>query len=552
MSTDLEQDISPTSVDSGKAPASRDEVPEPRHPRRNRRVAIVGVLIISLLLAAGTRMWAERLRHDPNDVAGGATSTTSLANMNSFALALLLGGLRGPLVMFLWINSEEQKNEKNLQDFDTYVEWIRLLQPEFDTVHIFQVWNKAYNISVQMASNSNKYTTILDALDYAQKVLAQRPSDLNMIYQIGSIYMDKLGGSAEKAYYKRRVLKETQPHSMRQKLARTDPGWRRLELDPVLDAHGMILPELLKPKYDRPADLPPGSEWNNGSELQYLEPYQPFPYGVSALALGYNYLKRAQVLQSVGNQVHANLSAQVVDSRPALALKAWSEDLWEQGRRIEAKALNVEMPPEGNDNRRDLELPTAAISVDAPISDKALLPQAIFDYNRSARLCSDAIKEYERHLKTYTANIGNYQSHMAGLRAQQPMVEGDRDYLKAMLASGDQRQKLLQSAAEHYRDSIQKNIYIVLRYYVPESMEQEIFPPGVTRDNLEKLPPDRYLPSYAAALEMISHAQYDPDAEDRSDYERYIDRALARLKQIPGSGPTTVPVVPIPTTAKSK
>jgi hypothetical protein len=51
---------------------------------------------------------------------------------------------------------------------------------------------------------------------------------------------------------------------------------------------------------------------------------------------------------------------------------------------------------------------------------------------------------------------------------------------------------------------------------------------------------------------MISHAQYDPDAEDRSDYERYIDRALARLKQIPGSGPTTVPVVPIPTTAKSK
>ncbi len=85
--------------------------------------------------------------------------------MNSFALALLLGGLRGPLVMVLWSTSENQKVDKNLEDFDTKVEWIRLLQPEFDTVHLFQIWNKAYNISVQMASLPNRYAAILDALD---------------------------------------------------------------------------------------------------------------------------------------------------------------------------------------------------------------------------------------------------------------------------------------------------------------------------------------------------------------------------------------------------
>ena len=50
--------------------------------------------------------------------------------------------------MILWTSSESQKNEKDLEGFDTKVEWIRLLQPEFDTVHVFQVWNKAYNISV--------------------------------------------------------------------------------------------------------------------------------------------------------------------------------------------------------------------------------------------------------------------------------------------------------------------------------------------------------------------------------------------------------------------
>jgi energy-coupling factor transporter ATP-binding protein EcfA2 len=66
---------------------------------------------------------------------------------------VVLGGLRGPLVMILWTSSEGQKAERELEDFDTKVEWIRLLQPEFDSVHIFQVWNKAYNISVQMASS---------------------------------------------------------------------------------------------------------------------------------------------------------------------------------------------------------------------------------------------------------------------------------------------------------------------------------------------------------------------------------------------------------------
>ena len=63
--------------------------------------------------------------------------------------------LRGPLVMILWPSAEEQKTEKDLEDFDTKIELIRLLQAEFDTVHLFQIWSKAYNVSAQLASYSN-------------------------------------------------------------------------------------------------------------------------------------------------------------------------------------------------------------------------------------------------------------------------------------------------------------------------------------------------------------------------------------------------------------
>ena len=238
--------------------------------------------------------------------------------MPSFATALLLGGLRGPLVMILWTSSENQKQQHDLQDFDTKVEWIRLLQPEFDTVHLFQIWNKAYNISVQMASLRNKYITILDAIDYGQKVEKERPDDLNIITAVATLYGDKLGTSQEHVYYRARIRRETQtliritfpaeradefkslagkvgwsekdsplepdernqtdqvviepmiaqqlqpvftgsgvdysPETRRES-QQNDPSWRRVRLDPLLDENGRILPALLVPRYPRPADL---------------------------------------------------------------------------------------------------------------------------------------------------------------------------------------------------------------------------------------------------------------------------------------------------------
>jgi hypothetical protein len=498
---------------------------------RTGRIGIVFVMVAAIVLAGLARNWAQGLRAGPNDAISGDAGQSSLANMNSFSLALLLGGLRGPLVMFLWTSSENLKNEKNLEDFDTYVEWIRLLQPEFDTVHIFQVWNKAYNISVQMASMPNKYSTILDALDYAHRVEAERPNNISMLYQIGSIYGDKLGGSNEKAYYKKRVRDESRPHASRQKLAQSDPGWRRLELDSMLDDKGNILPDLLKPKYDRPAGLAPDKEFLDGSALQYLKDYQPFKYGLSALALGYNYQKRAQVLQDVSQQVHANLSPMVLDSRPGLALKAWSEDEWERGRRLEMKALNAAVPEE----RRDMEMPTANVALDTPLTDAKALEEAIDAYDVGARVADDAMPEYERHLKNYTGNLQNYQSHMDGLKAQAPLMRGDRDYLKAMLTKpGPERQKLLADAKQQYQLAIDHNLYIILRWYMMDEDAKALLPAGVGRTELTKVPASEYPAIYDKLMKLIASRPYDPDKDDRSDYQRYVERAQARLKRIGG------------------
>jgi hypothetical protein len=353
-----------------------------------------------------------------------------------------------------------------------------------------------------------------------------------MIYQIGSIYYDKLGGAQEKDYYRQHVRDESKAHAMKQKLSKNDPGWRRVELDPVLDPKGMILPDLLKAKYPQPATLPAAAngQYVNGAELQFLEPYQPFPYGVSTMALGYNYHKQAQLLQTVGRQLHANLSETVVDSRPALALKGWSEDEWERARRAELKALNAAAQgPE----RGQLEMPTANVAVTAPFTDKSVLPEAIYSYDLAARLSRDAYDEYARHVREYAQNYQTYASHMDSMRAQEPLLAADRDFLKAMVAGpGAERDKLLDAAAKNYHAAVKGNIGIVFRYYVPDQVAQQVLPAGVSRADVDRkdLTEEQMLGAYINAMNIINHAQYDPDAEDRGEYQRYIDRSMVRLR----------------------
>ncbi len=313
--------------------------------RRDRgRRGIAAVMAASLALSAATRFWADHQRTKALPHTGEqAASTASLSSMNSFALGLLLGGLRGPLVMILWTDSENLKTEKNLEGVDTEIEWIRLLQPEFDTVHLFQIWNKAYNISVQMASLANKYDTILGALDYARSVDAQKPDDINIIAAIGQLYFDKLGTSSEKYYYRRRVREESKPHAVDAAARRSDTGWRRVTMDPVLDAHFDVLPS------DR-ADL-----------MSLDDPrYAPYTDGVSTFGFAFNYYKRADLLLLDAHQHHDQLSDVVIDSRPALSLKMWADDEVEQARHREAQAFGATIP----DDAVNPDAVTAGVPVD--------------------------------------------------------------------------------------------------------------------------------------------------------------------------------------------
>jgi hypothetical protein len=475
--------------------------PAPRRPRG--RTGIVITLIVALLASAVLQQVAFSYRQAAvnRNRPPAAKAQSRIANLDSFSLALLLGGLRGPLVMFLWTNSETQKGDRDLESFDTQVELIRLLQPEFASVHLFQIWNKAYNVSVQMASLANKYATILDAIEYGRRADQANPNDINILHAIGGVYEHKLGSSTEKEYYRRRVRTETLPllqvtfpaaRVAEFKKAVTDAGLdesrvrvrtegdtakatleklggdrvlaafkgsdvkvaaiardklrpesatgRRTEMPTLLDARGNILPEYLEPTVDLPAD---GSKGNNGAELQYLAPFQPFPYGVSPLALGYNYYKRAQVLQLVGKQRHLQVADLVISHQPGLTLRQWSDEEWDRGRRLEQRAVGATPP-----DKTPRELRTSTLAPDAKVVDRAALDEAIFSYERASQTSAAALPEFAEHVKRFSGALAQYPMHRDTARAVQHLTAADAKYLRALLATTpEQRKALLDQAS---------------------------------------------------------------------------------------------------------
>jgi len=438
--------------------------------------------------------------------------------------------------MVLWATSEAQKADRNLEDFDTKVEWIRLLQPEFDTVHLFQIWNKAYNISVQYASLPNRFAAILDALDYAREVDKSRPENVNIMNAIAQVYSNKLGTPhSEKNFYRRWVREQSfVPKDWQSAERRDQPAWQRRRMEPKVDPQGMILPQLLEPRPGRvrPANLPPGDDWNSGAELQYLEKYQPFPYGVSTFALAYNYAKRAQVIMRVDKQSPLQVSDGVIDSRPALELKGWAEDEWERGRAAEILAFGGQLPPE----RLDMEFPAATLPPGLNrAKDRAPAHEGGYSYDRAVQIGADARAEYARHMADpqYFDRADTYRSHVAALDAMGHLAAADRDYLKAtLLPAGEaRREKLLADAFKEYQEAIGAYQLVILRFYTTDALAKQTFGDNVNRSNIAAQPravQDLAMQQVRAAL---NGGVYTGNEDDIAEYERYIARAEARMGQ---------------------
>jgi hypothetical protein len=128
-----------------------------------------------------------------------------LGDLPSEAITLILGGFRGPYVVWLWIRAEEEKQKKIHFDLlDRYTK-IAMLQSDYPQVWTFHYWNMLWNITVQWQSPERKYQWIRLGIRFLREGYRRNPHSADIMMEMGRGYMDKIGRSQEAPYYRRRV-----------------------------------------------------------------------------------------------------------------------------------------------------------------------------------------------------------------------------------------------------------------------------------------------------------------------------------------------------------
>jgi len=166
-----------------------------QHEPPGRRLALCAEFAFSTAAGASVRLVPGR-------------PVRELADLPAEAITLLLGGFRGPYVVYLWTKVEEEKEQKVHFDLiDRYTK-IAALQSDYPEMWVFHAWNLAWNVSVQWQSLERKYQWIRRSIAFLREGYRKNPHSAQIVAEMGRIYTDKLGKSREAFYYRRRVQEE--------------------------------------------------------------------------------------------------------------------------------------------------------------------------------------------------------------------------------------------------------------------------------------------------------------------------------------------------------
>ncbi len=106
---------------------------------------------------------------------------------------LSLVGSRGAAVTILWYSAIEKQKRNDFHEFEQLVKAVTTLQPHFITPWIFQSWNIAYNVSVEMQSMGDMYFYIARGIELLSEGERRNKKSPDMRYQIGFYYQNKFG-----------------------------------------------------------------------------------------------------------------------------------------------------------------------------------------------------------------------------------------------------------------------------------------------------------------------------------------------------------------------
>ncbi len=179
---------------------------------KGRLVQVVALLMaaVALLVTARTQEPLDRLSEE-HELAPSAGSIEG--NPEQAVLTMAPGGLRAPMVNYLWIRSQQLKDEGQYYDAMQLAEWICQLQPRFPGVWAFHAWNMAWNISVATHTPEERWLWVNNGVRLLRdRGIPMNRKSLVLYKELAWIFFQKMGEELDEMHrvYKQRWAAEMQ------------------------------------------------------------------------------------------------------------------------------------------------------------------------------------------------------------------------------------------------------------------------------------------------------------------------------------------------------
>jgi hypothetical protein len=476
-------------------------------------------LVLGVALLGGSALLRRALEKrraspDANGVQLVREDPESEKTLSSLAVTfprLTLGGLRGIASTALWMQAEEDKNNRQWIDLETKYDLIGALQPYFSSVYIYHSWNQAYNLSAQWQEQDIKYKWVLDGIAYLYKGEDFNPASPDIMYEEAQLYAMKLGLSFERTSYRAHWRSDlSRLHELNGKPESRDDATvalqhvrafvtRRDPRDPPAARsyfHTEELPDPAHPGATTPTgwglriypDIDPAKGFNLFADRKDdKRPNEPmdFRYGVSPFYFAYIEYQRCLALPTVPTYT----GLKVIDAWPAMSLRLWCrDDLYYTG-----------------DTMRQLFGPTpdqALLASPTAFSDKV---QEIRDCYRNIQLIAPrAIDLFFDHIQRIPENRSVHTPHMFETRACQEISKAEIKLFDTLVLWQNNGRRLDDAAGAIRRGLMEADALYKAAYPVTMQWVDNVYP--------------------------LTEGQ--PANPDRADFERYANELQARSRGI--------------------
>ncbi len=175
-----------------------------RYGRTTMALALTGVVLLGAAAVVRSR----------GDITPGNAAGLSTASPGVRFVSVALGGFRGLLADALWVRASGLQDEGRFYEIVQLADWITQLEPRHAEVWAYHAWNLAYNIGAMFPDPADKWRWVSHGVRLLRdQGIPANPRDDQLHWELGWLYIDKIGGSLEEAqlFYRVAMAMELTP-----------------------------------------------------------------------------------------------------------------------------------------------------------------------------------------------------------------------------------------------------------------------------------------------------------------------------------------------------